>query len=246
MKKDTKQVPQFNGFQEEYKYYCTNANLLHEMFKWRNSSRGLPVYKLQNGRLVLTKKTDDESGHEKYKRGTRYFIKFPKTHPRYSKERPIGFKYYRQTSKEVVEEVTQFVKDDNYAFDIDENPLERTMSNDFGKMMMLIAQKVSNHSFFRNYPLELKQEMAAYAYEKIIKGLWNFKFKYTNAFAYITQAVFNSYKSILSAHYKQVNIKRALTKRAMIDINQINAGSSMGKCLNKQFQGNDFDDFSEY
>lgn len=93
--------------------------------------------------------------------------------------------FYMNRTKTVVDDVTEIVKRDGYAFNID-IPEERIMSEKFGCMMMTIAQKVSNHSFFRNYPLELKQDMAAYAYEKIIKGLFNYSFRFTNAFAYLT------------------------------------------------------------
>lgn len=88
--------------------------------------------------------------------------------------------------------------------------------------------------------------MAAYAYEKIIKGLFNYSFRFTNAFAYLTQATFNSFKSILAKHYKQVNIKRAMTKKVMMQLECDIPGSSVRKCLNRQFEGNEFDDFSEY
>lgn len=60
---------------------------------------------------------------------------------------------------------------------------------------MELARKISNHSFFRNYPLELKQDMMGHSYEKLVSGLKNYNFKYTNAFAYFSQAIFNAFKT---------------------------------------------------
>lgn len=92
----------------------------------------------------------------------------------------------------------------------------------------------------------MKEDCQSYAYEKIIRGLFNYSFKYTNAFAYLTQACFNSFKSILSKHYKQINIKRAVTKKAMVELDSNLPGSSMRKSLNNQFEGNDYDSFTEF
>ena len=112
---------------------------------------------------------------------------------------------------------------------------------------MLIAKKVSNHSFFRNYRMETKEDCQIYAIEKIFKGIYHYKLKYTNVFAYITTACFNSFKTELSKYYKQMNIKRDLTKKAMVNLaSDFGGSSSMEKCLVKQFQGNDFDSFQEF
>ena len=161
-------------------------------------------------------------------------------------DKPI---FVKKTPNCVIEDVTHMVEMDGWCFDIDD-PLDpntgRIMSEKFGRMIMMIAQRLSNHSYFRNYPLELKEDCQSYAYEKIIKGLFNYNFKYTNAFAYLTQSCFNSFKSILSKHYKQINIKRDITKKAVACLDYYLPGSSMSKSLNNQFEGNDFDSFTEY
>lgn len=123
---------------------------------------------------------------------------------------------------------------------------DRVISDKLARMMMEVARKISNHSFFRNYTQETKEDMQSYAIEKMIGGLKNYNFKYTNAFAYLSQACFNAFKTHLSKYYKQMNIKRDLTKKAIIELDTFLPNSSMSKCLNKQFTGNDFDDFSEY
>lgn len=126
------------------------------------------------------------------------------------------------------------------------NYTERTISEELGKMFMELVRKISNHSNFRNYPLELKQDMMGHAYEKLCGGLKNYNFKYTNAFAYFSQAIFNAFKTMLAQHYRQVNIKRDLTKKAIVELNSYVPNSSISKSLNNQFEGNDYDGFTEY
>lgn len=257
-----------NELQQSDRQYCTNKELLEEMYKWRNSStNGLPVYKLsKNGRLIKTKTFNTLQVHEPYEPGQRYCIKYPITHKRLEdwnnkiekiqkkKEKGLLKKerltdkpiFIKKTSEYVIEDVTHIVEMDGWCFDIDD-PLDpvhgRVMSEKFGRMIMMIAQRLSNHSYFRNYTTELKEDCQSYSYEKIIKGLFNYNFKYTNAFAYLTQSCFNSFKSILSKHYKQINIKRDVTKKAVATLDWNLPGSSMRKSLFNQFQGNDFDNF---
>lgn len=118
----------------------------------------------------------------------------------------------------------------------------RTISEELGKMFMELARKISNHSSFRNYPLEVKQDMMGHAYEKLCSGLKNFNFKYTNAFAYFSQTCFNAYKTQLSQHYRQVNIKRDLTKRAIMQLDAYIPNSSLSRSLNNQFDGTEYED----
>lgn len=256
---------------QQDRQYCTNKELLEEMYKWRNSStNGLPIYKIyKNGKLVKTKTFDTLQVHEPYEEGQRYCIKYPVNHKRVSdwtkkliklekkKEKGLLKKeritdkpiYIKQTNEFIIEDVTHIVEMDGWCFDIDD-PLDpihgRVMSEKFGRMIMMIAQRLSNHSYFRNYSMELKEDCQSYSYEKIIKGLFNYKFKYTNAFAYLTQSCFNSFKSILSKHYQQINIKRSVTKRAIDTLEYNLPGSSMSKSLFRQFEGNDYDNFSEF
>jgi len=160
------------------RYYVTNADLLRELIKWRDSNK------------------EEET-------------------KRQSKGLPIIYE-------------------------------DRTISEELGKMFMELARKISNHSFFRNYTLEMKQDMMGHAYEKLVSGLKNYNFKYTNAFAYLSQTVFNAFKTQLSQYYKQLNIKRDLTKRAIVQLDACLPNSSISKSLNNQFEGNDYDGFTEY
>lgn len=122
---------------------------------------------------------------------------------------------------------------------------KRTISEEFAKMFMQLAAKVSNHSYFRNYPLQLKQDMMGQAYLKFVTGVKKFNFKYTNAFAYLTQVCFNAFKTILAQHYKQVNIKRDKTKQAIVNLDAYMPNSSISKCLNNQFDLPDAEGWEE-
>ena len=190
---------------QQDRQYCTNKELLEEMYKWRNSStNGLPIYKIfKNGKLVKTKTFDTLQVHEPYEEGQRYCIKYPVDHKRVSdwtkkliklekkKEKGLLKKeritdkpiYIKQTNEFIIEDVTHIVEMDGWCFDIDD-PLDpihgRVMSEKFGRMIMMIAQRLSNHSYFRNYSTELKEDCQSYSYEKIIKGLFNYKFDRKN------------------------------------------------------------------
>lgn len=89
-----------------------------------------------------------------------------------------------------------------------ENPKERVISEKLALIMMSIAKHITNHSFFRNYPKEMKEDLVGQALYKMVSGIHHYKFKYTNPFAYLSQICFNSGKAICANHYKQLNIKK--------------------------------------
>lgn len=88
-----------------------------------------------------------------------------------------------------------------------EDPKDRIMSEELGKMVIMIGQKILNRSEFRNYPKELKEDMLGTFCMKLIKGLKNYNFKFSNPFAFFTTAAWNSYLMVIQKHYKQQNIK---------------------------------------
>ena len=59
------------------------------------------------------------------------------------------------------------------------NPIDytkRVISNELGNMFLAIGTRLSNHSSFRNYTKELKEDMLMFGIEKVIKGLKNYNF----------------------------------------------------------------------
>ena len=105
--------------------------------------------------LVPTEILDTPEMHEEYRPGVRYFVEYGKDHPRYAEQLDGGVQFYSETDDSVIEDVTSYVENSGWAFDIDD-PNERTMSNELGNMIIHMADKILNHSNFRNYKQELK------------------------------------------------------------------------------------------
>lgn len=114
---------------------------------------------------------------------------------------------------------------------------ERIISEKLGTMMMAIANKLLNHSSFRNYSVELKQDMASFFYFKAIRGLKNYNFEFNNPFAWFTQCAWNAFLSIISRHYRHMNIKRDLLEKLSSELEsygRISPNTSLNKCI-KQY-----------
>lgn len=167
---------------------------------------------MENGALVPTEILDTPEMHEEYRPGVKYFVEYGKDHPRYAEQLDNGVQFYSETDNSVIEDVTAYVENSGWAFDID-NPNERTMSNELGNMIIHMADKILNHSNFRNYKQELKEDAKSFFYLKVIKGLKNYNFKFNNPFAYFSQCAFNSYLSIITQHYKHLNTKKEVLKQ---------------------------------
>lgn len=134
------------------------------MLLWKNSTKlGFKVYKMVKGKLVLTKSgVNGDYQHEKFQKSYRYYIQYPKTNPRYQEiQRQKDWKKRVQEIKRgvILENVTKIVEHQGYAFDIDDDDSHRKISDNLGMMMIKIAEKVSNHSFFRNYNSWDKSDM---------------------------------------------------------------------------------------
>jgi len=119
---------------------------------------------------------------------------------------------------------------------------ERIITEEFGKMIKMIAERLTNHSNFKNYPRELKQDMVSYACFKCIQGIRNYNFEYRNAFAYFTTACYNAFVSTISKYYKDKNLTRDLTRRAIEKL-EATADINSSKILNqfvKEYLGEEF------
>lgn len=130
-----------------------------------------------------------------------------------------------------------------------EKPEDRIISEELGKMMIMIADRLLNHSNFRNYPLEVKQDLRGLGLCKLIQGLKNYNFKFNNAFGYFTQALWNSYITGLTKHYKQINIKREMMKKLFEEIETYSGfdpKSSLNKCIKVYIDGDTSDGCDDY
>ena len=89
---------------------------------------------------------------------------------------------------------------------------KRKLSEEFGRMLMAIADKMLNRSEFRNYSKELKEDAKGFFFVKAIKGLKNYNFEFNNPFSYFSTCAWNAYISTISKHYKQLNIRKDIMK----------------------------------
>lgn len=124
-----------------------------------------------------------------------------------------------------------------------DKPEDRIISEELGKMIIAIGEKMLNRSEFRNYPKELKEDMLGMFELKLIKGLKNYNFKFNNPFAFFTTAAWNAFLTVISKHYKQQNIKKDLMTKLAQELQTytgINPASSLSKCI-KSYLGNDVD-----
>ena len=123
-----------------------------------------------------------------------------------------------------------------------DKPEDRVLSEGLGRMMIAIGTKVLNRSEFRNYPKELKEDMASFGYFKIIRGLKNYDFRFKNsAFCFFTTAFVNAYLTILKKHYKHINIKKDLMEKLLSEMESfpgMNTSSSLTRAI-KQYLGDD-------
>ena len=120
---------------------------------------------------------------------------------------------------------------------------ERTISEELGKMFLAICNKILNHSNFRNYSKELKEDMRSYAIWKLVKGLKNYNFQFNNPFAWISMAYWNAFLTTIYRHYKQLNIKRDLMKKLSMELETyagIDPRSSLNKAI-KTYLGDDIE-----
>ena len=168
---------------------------------------------------------------------------YPKTDKRYititSKDKNIVF-YYEDDEK-VIEDVTADVENSGWTFDISD-PYDRILSEELGRMMMKIGNKLLNHSNFRNYSHDLKADMRSFFFQKIIKGLKSFNFRFSNAFAFFSTVGFNAYLTVISKHYKQQNIKFDLITKLQEELqiyNGMSTQSGIGKYIQNYIEMNE-------
>ena len=118
---------------------------------------------------------------------------------------------------------------------------QRIITEEFGKMIQMIAERLTNHSNFKNYTRELKQDMVSYACFKCIQGIHNYNFEFKNAFAYFTTACYNAFVSVISKYYKDKNLHKDLARRAIEKLEatqDINANKILTQFI-KEYIGED-------
>ena len=90
------------------------------------------------------------------------------------------------------------------------------ISEELGKMFMIMTDHILGHSNFRNYTQAVREEMKSYALLLLVKYSHNcdaYQRDARQTFNYITTIVMNSCKQVLIKYYKNQNMKRELEQR---------------------------------
>lgn len=100
------------------------------------------------------------------------------------------------------------------------------ISEQLGKMFMIMTDHILGHSNFRNYTTDLKEEMRSHALLLLVKYSHNcdaYQRDARQVFNYLTTVVFNSFKQVLQKYYKRLNTQREL-ERQYLDMMQSTYG----------------------
>lgn len=90
------------------------------------------------------------------------------------------------------------------------------ISEQLGKMFMIMTDHILGHSNFRNYTVDIKEEMRSHALLLLVKYSHNcdaYQRDARQTFNYITTIIFNACKQTLQKYYKHMNLKRELEQQ---------------------------------
>ena len=110
------------------------------------------------------------------------------------------------------------------------------ISEELGKMFMIMTDHILGHSNFRNYTADIKEEMKSHALMLLVKYSHNcdaYQRDARQVFNYLTTVTFNAFKQVLQKYYKQLNLRRELDQR-YIDLMQ----STYGVKINSEYLDN--------
>lgn len=98
------------------------------------------------------------------------------------------------------------------------------MSDNLGNIFITMCKRILNHSNFKNYSKELKEDMSGHAYMLICRYVHNCDPDIRTAkqcFNYVSTIIFNAFKQVLIQHYKQENIKRDIMKKKQQEFSEM-------------------------
>ena len=87
------------------------------------------------------------------------------------------------------------------------------ISERLGQFFITMTDHILGHSNFRNYTVDIKEEMRSHALLLLVKYSHNcdaYQRDARQTFNYITTIVMNAFKQVLQKYYKQQNLKREL------------------------------------
>lgn len=94
------------------------------------------------------------------------------------------------------------------------------ISERLGQLFITMVDHILGHSNFRNYTVDIKEEMKSHSLMLLVKYSHNcdaYQRDARQTFNYITTIVMNSCKQVLQKYYKHLNTQREL-ERQYIDI----------------------------
>ena len=90
------------------------------------------------------------------------------------------------------------------------------ISEQLGQMFMVMTDHILGHSNFRNYTVDIKEEMRSHALMLLVKYSHNcdaYQRDARQTFNYITTIIFNACKQTLQKYYKRLNTQRELERQ---------------------------------
>ena len=84
-----------------------------------------------------------------------------------------------------------------------------------GEMFLTLTNHMLRSPSFSRYPKEVKEDLSGHAIVKLMKSLTTVNMAFTphQIFNFATRAAYTAFLSELSRHYRQANIKRAVTRK---------------------------------
>ena len=110
------------------------------------------------------------------------------------------------------------------------------ISEQLGEMFMIMTDHILGHSNFRNYTVDIKEEMKSHALMLLVKYSHNcdaYQRDARQTFNYLSTVIFNAFKQTLQKYYKHLNLKRELEQQ-YLDLLQ----STYGVKINSEFLNN--------
>ncbi len=119
----------------------------------------------------------------------------------------------------------------------------RVISEQLGKYFLMIAERLTNHSSWKNYSKDIHTDMIGHACFKMIQGIDNYNFAFSNPFAYFTRTAWNAFLAVVGKYYRYLNFKRDAFRDAVerLDMN----GVLVSKIIRNPYDSDSTDDISD-
>lgn len=105
----------------------------------------------------------------------------------------------------------------------------KQMSDKLGLMFIELCDHILRHRHFVGYKSEVKEDMKGFALQKLVRAAALVKIgdelnneTKKRMFNYLSCTVFNAYYTVLTKHYKQLNLQRDLLAQAIDDMRDLN------------------------